>query len=128
VASRNAMNDNYSPNFNSGYLRIYDGTRPTNADTVLSGNNKLSELRFNATAFPSSSSGVLTANAITQDSSAALTGTATFARLFKSDGTTVLADISVGTSGTELVLATTSIVAGAIVQVSSLTITFPSTG
>jgi hypothetical protein len=119
------MLDSIRDNFNSGFIRIYSGTRPTDADTALSGNTLLAELTFSATAFPVSSGGVLTANAITQDSTADNTGTASFARLVESGGTTVIADISVGTSGTEMILNTTSIVAGAVVSCSSLTITNP---
>jgi hypothetical protein len=125
VLERNAMLDAIKADFNSGFLRIYSGTRPTDADTALSGNTLLAELTFNATAFPASSAGVLTANAITSDSSADATGTAAFARCFKSNGTTALADLSVGTSGTEVILNTTSIVAAAVVSCSSFTITNP---
>ena len=125
VARRNEMLDSIRDNFNSGKLRIYSGTRPTDADTALSGNTLLAELTFGATAFPASSGGVLTANAITSDSAADNTGTASFARCFESDGTTAICDMSVGTSGTEVILNTTSIVAAAVVSCSSFTITNP---
>jgi len=110
---------------NSGKLNIYSGTRPTDADTALSGNTLLAQLTLGATAFGSASAGVLTANAITSDSSADATGTATFARLFQSDGTTPIADFSLGTSGTEVIINTTSIVAAAVVSCSAMTITNP---
>lgn len=125
VLERNAMLDAIKAHFDSGKIRIYSGTRPTDADTALSGNTLLAELTFGATAFPSSSAGVLTANAITSDSSADATGTASFCRVFKSDGTTALCDLSVGTSATEVVLNTVSIVAAAVVSCSSFTITNP---
>jgi len=125
VARRNEMLDAIRDNANSGKLRIYSGTRPTDSDTALSGNTLLAELTMNATAFAAASGGVLTANAITKDSSADATGTATFARLYESDGTTPWADLSVGTSGTEIILNTTSIVAAAEVAVTSLTVTAP---
>ena len=83
---------------NTGWLRIYDGTQPANADTAVSTQNILAELRFGATAFGASVAGVATANAITADSSANATGTATWFRVFKSDGTTALWDGSVGTA------------------------------
>lgn len=124
VARRNELLDALTDNCNSGQLRIYSGTRPTNADTALSGNTLLAQLTLNATSAASAASGVWTANAITSDSSADATGTATFARLMQSDGSTVIADFSVGTSGTEVVLNTTSIVSGAVVSCSSFTITF----
>ena len=124
VARRNEMLDAITNECNSGKLRIYSGTRPTNADTALSGNTLLAELTMNATSAGASSGGVWTANAITSDSSADATGTASFARLLQSDGTTVVADFSVGTSATEVILNTTSIVSAAVVSCSSFTITF----
>ena len=106
----------------SGLLRIYSGTRPTNPDTALSGNTLLAELPLSATFAPAPSGGVLTANAITNDSSANATGTATWGTLTTSGGTRVI-DFSIGTSGQDLNLNTVSIVSGAVVSVSSLTIT-----
>lgn len=106
---------------NTGYLRIYSGTQPATADTALSGNTLLAELRFSATAAPSATNGVLTFNAITQDSSADATGTASFFRCLGSNGTTVVMDGTVGTSGANLNLGTVSIVTGAIVSVTSFT-------
>src|SRR5678816_2524319 len=99
VAQRNRMLDALSVRCDNGYLRIYDGTRPANADAALSSNTLLAELRMNADAFPAASGGVLTANAITKDSSANAGGTPSFGRIFESDGTTVVEDVSVGTSG-----------------------------
>jgi hypothetical protein len=127
VTRRNEMLDSIRDNFASGKLRIYAGTRPTNADTALSGNTLLAELTFAATAFPAASGGTLTANAITQDSAADATGTATFARLFEADGTTVICDLSVTATGGggEIEFATTSFVANAAIQVTALTISLP---
>jgi len=119
------MLDTLTTSCNSGLLRIYSGTRPTDADTALSGNTLLAELTMGATSFGAASGGVLTANAITSDSSADATGTASFARLFQSNGTTAIADFSVGTSGTEVIINTTSIVAAAVVSCSAFTITAP---
>jgi hypothetical protein len=67
---------------------------------------------------------VLTFSAITQDTSADATGTATWARIADSTGATVF-DCDVGTSGATLNLNTTSIVAGGPIQVSSFTLTDP---
>lgn len=108
---------------NSGKLRIYDGTQPATADTAITTQTLLAELTLNATAFGAASAGVATANAITSDASADATGTASWFRVLKSDGTTVLFDGSVGTSGCNLNLNTTSIVAAAAVAVSALTYT-----
>jgi hypothetical protein len=108
---------------NNGYLRIYDGSQPATADTAVSTQVLLAELRFGATAFGAASNGVSTANAITSDSSADNTGTAAWFRALKSDGTTPVFDGSVGTSGANLNLNSVAISAGAAVSVSSLTYT-----
>lgn len=125
-AAANAMVDALMALANTGYLRIYDGAQAANADTALGAQNLLAELRFGNPAFGAAAAGVATANAITQDSSADATGTASWFRVLKSDGTTVLWDGSVGAGGTyDLVLTTTAIVANAAVAVSSLTFTHP---
>ena len=124
VARRNEGLDTFIGNCNSGKLRYYSGTRPTDADTALAGNTLLAELTMNATSFAAASGGVLTANAITSDSSADATNTATFARLFESDGTTAIMDLSLGTSGTEVIVNSTSIVTAAVVSASAMTITW----
>lgn len=122
----NAMTDAIVDLADNGYLRIYDGTRPATADTAISTQVLLAELRFNATAFGAASGGSATANAFTADTSANATGTATWFRALKSDGTTALFDGEVGSGGTyDLVLNTTSIVITANVSVSSMTYTHP---
>jgi hypothetical protein len=109
---------------NNGYLRIYDGSQPANANAGIGGATLLAELRFNATAFGAPSAGVAVANAITSDTDANATGTAAWFRALESDGTTVVFDGSIGAGGTfDLVLNTTSIVIHAEVAVSSFTYT-----
>lgn len=105
---------------NSGKLRIYDGSRPATGGTATT---LLAELTMNATVAPGAASGVWTANAITSDSSADATGTATWGRMTKSDGTTFVMDFNVGTSGADLNLNSVSIVATGTVAVSSFVIT-----
>src|SRR5207249_11000745 len=103
---------------NSGYIDIYDGTQPANADTAITTQVKLARLTFGNPAFGAASAGVTTANAITSDSAADATGTASWFRACKSDGSAVF-DGSVGTSSANLVLSTVNITAGAVVGVSS---------
>jgi hypothetical protein len=119
----NAEADAVAGLLDDGYLRIYDGTQPTNADTAVGAQVLLAELRFNATAFGAAAAGVATANAFTQDASANATGTATWFRALQSDGTTVMFDGSVGTSGANLNLNSVSIVAGVAVNVTGFTFT-----
>jgi hypothetical protein len=122
-ATVNAQADALSDLLDNGYLRIYDGTQPATADTAVSTQTLLAELRFNATASGAASGGVITMNSITSDSSANASGTATWFRCLKSDGSTVVMDGNVGVTGStsNLELATTTITVGVQVSVSNFT-------
>lgn len=110
-------------------IRIYSGTAPSNADAALSGNTVLAELTMAATPFSgftdTGTAARATAGAITADSSADATGTATFFRILDSAGTTTKAQGTVGTSNADLVLNTVSITAGSTVSITSATIDLP---
>ncbi|MCA6258684.1 MAG: hypothetical protein IM650_11390 [Phenylobacterium sp.] len=107
----------------SARLRIYNGTRPANPNTAITSQTMLVELTCNATAFAAAASGgVLTANAISNGTAAA-TGTASWFRLWQSNGTTPVIDGDVGTSGSDLNLNNTSIATGQTVSVTSFAIT-----
>lgn len=123
-ATVNGQGDNMSDRLDNGYLRIYDGTQPTNADTAIGAQVLLAELRFNATASGATVNGLITWNALTADSSANNTGTPTWFRALSSDGTTVVYDGTAGASGCNLNLSGLSggqIIAGGNVAVSSFT-------
>ena len=124
VAYRNAECDATVAQCNNGSIRLYTGTRPATADTALSGNTLLVTCACSATAAPAASGGVATFNAITS-AAAVATGTATFFRAMKSDGTSCVFQGEVGTSGADLNLNSTSIQSGATVAISSLTYTRP---
>jgi hypothetical protein len=115
----------YGPTLNSGYLRFYDGTQATNPNTAIGAQVLLAELRWNATAFGASaasgSNRVITAGAITDDSSADATGTATWFRALKSDGTTAEMDGSVGVGTFNINMNSAAIQSGARVSVTSFT-------
>lgn len=111
----------------NGYLRIYDSTggtgQPATVDTEIGSQVLLAELRFAATAESDITDGVITFDALTGDTSANATGTATWFRAFKSNGTAPVWDGSVGTSGATLNLNSAAIQANAQVDVTSLTFT-----
>ena len=117
---------------NSGKLRIYTGTQPADANTALSGNTLLGEFTMAATAFPASAaagtaptrSASATANAVA-DITAVATGTATWGRLLKSDGTTVLMDGTVGLSGCDFNLTDVTITSGETMSVTSIAVSCP---
>jgi hypothetical protein len=103
----------------SALLRFYDSTRPATGGTATT---LLAELTCNATFAPGASGGVLTLNAITSDTSANATGTATWFRIVTSGGTFCI-DGNVSTSGSDLNMSSVSFTLGGTVAVSSFTIT-----
>lgn len=125
VALRNAQADLYGGELGAGYLRIYAGPVPASADAALGGATLLAELRFGNPAFGSARGGIVSANAINEDPSANATGIASFYRTLKSDGSTVIEQGTVGTSGADMLVPTTSITKGIEVSVISFTHTVP---
>ncbi len=117
---------------NSGKLRVYTGTQPADANASIGAATMLGEFTMAATAFAAATcSGSApnrvasaVANAIA-DISAAATGTATWFRLWKSNGTSAICDGSVGTSGCDLNLTDVTITTGETMSVSSFTLTAP---
>lgn len=104
----------------AGLLRFYDGSRPATGGTATT---LLAELTLSDPSAAAPSGGVLTYNAITADSSANATGTATWWRIVDSTGAFVM-DGSAGTSGSDINFTGTAVIqAGATVSVTSLTIT-----
>ena len=126
TVARNAAANAVVDLADDGYIRIYDGTQAANPQTAIGSQVLLAELRFGTPAFGGAATGTATAEAITADSSANNTGTATWFRVLQSDGTTVLWDGTVGTSGADLNLASgTSITSGDNIAIDSMTYTQP---
>ena len=103
---------------NGGLIRVYNGAQPATANTALSGNTLGVTLTFGNPAFPAAVGGLLTATAITPGTAVADI-TPTFARIFKSDGTTVIMDVSAGATGANLLLG--AFTAGTLVGATSFT-------
>lgn len=128
-----AMADAFTGQADAGtaaVIEIYDGTQPADPDTAITTQTLLASLTMSATSFPAASDGnpggVLTANAITDDSSADATGTASWFRIKTQAGGTAICDGSVGTTSSfDLQLNTTSITAGSVVSISSCVLTMP---
>jgi len=101
-------------------IRIYDGTQPTNANTAISTQTLIVSLTVTGS-FGTDSNGTITIGSVTSGTAVASI-TATFFRIVKSDGTTVVMDGSVGTSGADLNLNSTSISSGQVVAITAGTI------
>lgn len=121
AAARNAELDALSALLDGGFLDIYDGAQPASPDVAVTSQVKLAHLALNADFAPSAAGGLLTANAIASDTDADATGTATWFRATKSDGTAVC-DGTVGTSGTDAIINSVAIQIHARVDCSSLLI------
>jgi hypothetical protein len=102
-ATVNAQATALSTLCNSGLIKVYDGTQPATADTAIGAQVLGVTLTFGATAFGAPVSGVLTANAITSGVAAAAI-TPTWARIFASNGTTVIMDVSAGASAANMTI------------------------
>lgn len=105
-----------------GTFDIYDGSQPATVNTAVSTQTKLASLTFSNPAATSVTNGVVTFAAITSDTSADASGTATWFRAKKADGSAIW-DGSVGTSGATLNMNSNVISSGAAVSVTSLTFT-----
>lgn len=81
---------------------------------------------INLSTTPATVSGrVLTLSGTPLSGTATADGTAAKAELRKNDGTVVVSDLTVGTAGTDIIIASTAVTNGQSVQVTSGTITHP---
>lgn len=123
TATRNAVADAEGDLLNGGTIQIRTTGQPTNVDDA-AGGTLLGTLTFNATAFGSPSTGVVTAASITSDTSADASGTAAHARLLTS-GAAIHSDATCGQGSGDFNFDSTSVVAGGTLAVASLTLTAP---
>lgn len=111
----------------AGKLKIYDGAKPASVNDALGANTLLAELTFSDPSFGAADgNGVATANAITGDTAADATGTASFFRIEDSNGVVRFqGDVTATGGGGDLELNTVNIQQDAAVDISSLTVTVP---
>jgi hypothetical protein len=129
LAACDAIVDRLDEGSGAAINRILDGTQATDPDTAIGAQVTLAKLVYSDPAFGNAADNNpgarATASTITADSSADATGTASWFRCSATnDGATSLDDHidgSVGTSGCDMNLNTTSIVSGANVSISSHT-------
>lgn len=94
--------DAWNALLNGGSAEVLSGTRPADVETALSGNTVLVTPTFSATAFPASAynstdAAMEAAASFTAASfSPVANGSASFVRVYKSDGVTAVADLGVG--------------------------------
>ena len=129
IAGADAMlTGTFATLFNNGYIRLYSGTAPTTtaaaAGTLLVGDGRMGATAFNPTLATVGNARQMTANAMTSDSAADAGGTPTYARIFQSDGTTVICQLTVTVTGSggEMQIDSVPIVQNAPINFTSLTI------
>lgn len=114
----------------SATLRIYSGSVPADVDTALSGQTILAELVMSNPAFGSAvdinPGARATANAISDDTVANNTGTATFFRIFDRNDVARLQGTASSTGGGgDLQINNAAIQVNTVVKITALTITQP---
>jgi hypothetical protein len=124
AAAVSAMADALGTLLNGGSARIYSGTRPATANTAITTQTLLAAPTFANPAFSAAVAGVIIAHPMTADSDCVATGTASFFRAVTSGGAAVC-DGSVGMSNADCILSTTSIVAHAVLSVTSCVLSVP---
>jgi hypothetical protein len=125
TGARNAAAEAITDLLDGGTIKIYTGSAPANPQAAPTG-TLLGTLTFANPAFGAASTGTVTANAITGDTSADATGTAGWCRLATSGGTaTIDGDVTATGGGGLLELATVSVAAGVAINVTSCSFTMP---
>lgn len=123
-AKANAAVDLLDAGAGPGLLRFYSGSQPASANDAATG-TLLVEFELADPAFGNASSGVATANAIS-DTPAVATGTAGYWRALDSDANVVIQGTVTATGGGgDAEINTTSIVSGTDVSVTAWTYTQP---
>lgn len=109
----------------AGYVEIRTGSQPATANTAASG-TLLGTLTLSDPSFGAPSTGVITANTVTGDTSADASGTAGWFRAYDSTGAAVEdGSITATGGGGDMTIASTSIVAGGTINITGWTITIP---
>ena len=109
---------------NGALLRLYTGTRPETTGGAITSQVLLGTLTCGSPLAPGASGGVITFNPIAPDSSADASGTASWARLVKSDGVSFVADFTVTVTGGggDITMNSTTISAGQLIEAVSATL------
>ena len=128
-AIADTVDDQINIGSTASVIDVRTGAQPADVDTAATG-TLLATLTFSDPAFGAATDanpgGLITASAITDDSSADATGTAGYFRI-RATGTGAddVADGECGTSGSDLNFNTVSITSGSTVSITSYTITAP---
>lgn len=104
---------------NNGFIDIYDGQQPEDADEEITDQRLGVTLQFGSPAFLPPVKGVISANLVRSGVAVAELKKATWARLYREDHKTKVMDVSVGERDANILLPTTHLVRGVTVSCSS---------
>lgn len=106
---RNKMADDFAALWNNGTLTI-----------TTSGGTVLATFTLGADAFANATTGKIAANGVPISATGSSTGTAALANLYSSGSTYTITGLTVGTSGTNVIIDNTSITSGQTVNLTKL--------
>jgi len=124
LVRRNVNVDAVTAAMNGGFLKWYDGAQPATPDTPITTQVLLATNNLGFPAAGASVGGTATFNAIAAATIAA-SGVVAWFRIFASDGITAIADGTVGTSGCDINVNSVAFSSGALLSVTSLTLSQP---
>lgn len=104
----NAKVNAWAKLLDGGTLEFYDGKQPASVNEAPAKAKLLAALKFQSPAFPPAEDGVAESFDLTPDTDAKATGTATWYRVTKADGTAVM-DGTVGREDADLIMNATGI-------------------
>lgn len=107
----------------AGTIKVYTGSQPATANDAETG-TLLATFTLADPAFGNAATGVASLTSVPRTTTGLAAGTAGWFRLEDSTGANIL-DGSVGTSGADLILNTTTISVGVSVEITSGTVTMP---
>lgn len=108
----------------AGTIKIYSGSKPAGPDTAISSQTLLATFTLSDPAFTTGATGVRTLAGTPKSTTGLAAGTATWFRAADSNGVAEI-DGTVGTSGSDLNLNTTTISVGLAIDITSGSLTQP---
>ncbi len=130
MGARNALADSLASLIDAGdgpgTITFYTGPQPANVNTAVDGQLLLGVLTCSYPVADRAIAGVLAFNAIAEDSAAAASGKAAWARIADSNGNAVIdCDVTGPQGGGTIEINSTDIVEGGPIRMRGFTITFP---
>lgn len=117
-----ANNISQTANFGGATFAVYTGTQPANANSAATGTKLVQYALDTLTGGAAASNGVVTISGTPVTATAIASGTAGWGRLVM--GTWTI-DGTVGTTGTDFIIDSTTITNGSVYAISALTFTMP---